>query len=243
MNILILGATSSIARAIANRLAIEGHQLYLASRDLPELSRLAKDIHTRYGTTPFYGLFSAEDFPSHKTLWQDALDKMQKIDGVIFATGYLGDPEIHTDFQEQKKIIDTNFTGAVSMINQSVLYFSEQKKGLILAISSVAGDRGRQGNYIYNSTKAALTVYLQGLRNRYFATGVRIINIRLGLVDSAMTWGIPYSLLLVKPETVANTILKILHSSADDCYVPGFWRYIMLIVKLIPERIYKRLRV
>lgn len=242
-NILIIGATSSIARSLANQFAQQGSHLYLASRDVTELERIANDIHIRYQTPIDYSVFDAEDLATHDAFWQQVLSKMPTIDGLLFASGYMGNPDRHQDFAEQKKVIDTNFTGAVSIINIAVQYFAQQQQsGFILVLSSVAGDRGRQGYYVYNASKAALTVYLQGLRNRYFSKGVRILTIKLGLVDTAMVYGLPRAALGANPNKVATKIMRLLNSNNDESYVPGFWRYIMLIVKLIPEKIFKRLK-
>lgn len=242
-NIILIGATSAISRPLAKELAARGDQLYLTSRDEAELKRIADDLAIRYGTKCAYGLLDVENFASHKKFWQQALQIMGRIDGVIFAPGYLGNHEYSHDFAEQKKIIDANFTGAVSVLNECLNYFAQQKNGFILVMSSVAGDRGRQGNTVYNSAKAALSTYLQGIRQRHFRDHIRVITIKLGLVDTPMTFHLPQSFIFAQPDKVASKIIKVLNKATDVSYIPWFWRYIMLIVKLIPEKIFKRIKV
>jgi len=233
MRILILGATSTIARATAAKLAARGAELYLAGRDQAALERLATDFHIRYNVSVAYGQFDIEDFGSHAGFWQDVLTKMGSLDGVFFAIGCMG-----TDYQ---KIIAVNFTGAVSILNQAADYFMVKKHGFIAAISSVAGDRGRQSNYLYGAAKAGLSVYLQGLRNKLFPYDVRVITIKPGLVDTAMIFGLPQMKYAAKPDRVARDIVRGINKRQDIIYTPWFWNYIMAIVKIIPERIFKRL--
>jgi decaprenylphospho-beta-D-erythro-pentofuranosid-2-ulose 2-reductase len=241
MNILILGATSSIARATAAILAARGDQLYLASRDTEELTRIAADLNIRYKVAVEHASFDAEDIAAHKNFWQDMLTKIQNIDGVIFATGYLSDPAAATT--EFQKIIASNFTGAVSILNLAADYFAAKKQGFILGISSIAGDRGRRSHYIYAAAKAGFTTYLQGLRCRLFADNVRVITIKPGYVDTAMTFGFTHMFLVATPNYVARRIVRAIDTTTEVKYIPWFWRILMLIIKLIPERIFKRLKI
>jgi decaprenylphospho-beta-D-erythro-pentofuranosid-2-ulose 2-reductase len=139
-------------------------------------------------------------------------------------------------------VIASNFTGAVSILSYCANYFEPLQRGFIIGISSVAGDRGRQSNYVYGAAKGALSLYLQGLRNRLFAKGVRVITIKPGFVDTAMTFGLPGLFLVATPQSIGERIVAALGKSADIVYLPGFWRYIMLIIKHIPEPIFKRMK-
>lgn len=232
--ILILGATSAIARETAALFAMQGHHLYLASRDQDELARIATDLIIRYTIPVFYGLFDAENYSSHQNFWQKVQETLGEIDGVLLAFGYMG--------HDSQKMIASNFTGAVSILNQSLAYFKARKRGFIIGISSVAGDRGRQSNYCYGAAKAAFSTYLQGLRNYLYPFNVRVITIKLGFVDTAMTYGLPHLFLLASPQAVAKKIILAWIKSKDIVYIPWFWHYIMAIICLIPERIFKRLR-
>jgi len=138
-------------------------------------------------------------------------------------------------------MIDVNYTSAVSILNIAANYFEERQRGFIGAISSVAGDRGRQSNYIYGSTKAGLSVYLEGLRNRLHASGVQVLTIKPGMVDTKMTYGVVYdSPLLASPTKVAQDISKGIEKKRNVLYTPWFWIVIMFIIKIIPEFIFKR---
>ncbi len=126
--------------------------------------------------------------------------------------------------------------------NESLRELRVKRRGFIIGISSVAGDRGRQSNYVYGAAKGALSLYLQGLRNRLYPSGVRVITVKPGFVDTAMTYGLPGMFLVASPQYVGERIVRALERSADVVYLPWFWRYIMLIIKLIPEPIFKRLK-
>ncbi len=141
-----------------------------------------------------------------------------------------------------EKIITSNFTGAVSILGICANYFEPLKRGFIIGISSVAGDRGRQSNYVYGAAKGALSIYLQGLRNRLFPSGVRVVTIKPGFVDTAMTFGLPGLFLVASPQHIGKQIVRTLSKSTDVVYLPGFWRFIMLIIKHVPEVIFKRMK-
>jgi len=240
--VLILGATSAIARATAAAFAAKGKPIYLAARDLDELRRSAADLHLRYGVEVRYGLFDAEQTETHAAFLQSVIDEMQGLRGVVLAFGYLGDQQAARDFSVGAKVIASNFTGAASILSHCANYFEPLQRGFIIGISSVAGDRGRQSNYVYGAAKGALSLYLQGLRNRLFASGVRVITVKPGFVDTAMTYGLPGLFLVASPQAIGERIVAALDKSADVVYLPWFWRYIMLIIKHIPEPIFKRLK-
>lgn len=241
-NILILGATSSIARALAEKFAAHGDNLFLASRDAEELAKIGTDLIIRYQQKVYWKKFNAQEFSTHELFWQEVLQTMQTIDGVVLAFGTLGEATQIGYFPNDHQVITDNFTGAVSILSYGANYFTTQRKGFIIGLSSVAGDRGRQSNYLYGAAKSALTVYLQGLRNRLFPFGIRVITIKLGLVDTAMTFGRPNLFWVAKPSKVANKIMAVLNSSRDVVYLPWFWRYIMAFIKTIPETFFKRLK-
>ena len=241
-NVLILGATSAIARGTAAAFAARGDNLYLASRDLEELKRIAADLQVRYGVKVSYSLFDAAATETHPAFFAGVLKEVQELTGVVVAFGLLGDQQAAREFDLAEKIIASNFTGAVSILSICANYFEPLKRGFIIGITSVAGDRGRQSNYVYGAAKGAFSLYLQGLRNRLFASGVRVITIKPGFVDTAMTFGLPGLFLVATPQNIGMKIVRTLSRSADIVYLPGFWRYIMLIIKHIPEPIFKRLK-
>lgn len=240
--VLILGATSAIAHATAVAFAARGDALYLASRDEEELRRIAADLRLRYGVEVHHGLFDAEAMGVHEEFFKSVVATMPNLSGVVLAFGYLGDQIAARDFKVGEKIITANFTGAASILSHCANYFELQKSGFIIGIASVAGDRGRQSNYVYGAAKGALGLYLQGLRNRLYASGVRVITIKPGFVDTAMTYGLPGLFLVASPQYLGERIVRSLGKSADVVYLPWFWRYIMLIIKSIPEPIFKRMK-
>jgi len=240
--VLILGATSAIARATAGAFAARGHAIYLAGRDMDELPRIAADLRVRHGIEVRYGTFDAEATDTHAAFMQSVIDEMQGLSGVVLAFGYLGDQIAARDFSVGAKVIASNFTGAASILSHCANYFEPLKSGFIIGISSVAGDRGRQSNYVYGAAKGALSLYLQGLRNRLFPSSVRVITVKPGFVDTAMTYGLPGLFLVASPQDIGERIARAPEKSADVLYLPWFWRYIMLIIKHIPEFIFKRLK-
>ncbi len=241
--VLILGATSTIARAVAEAFAAKEVPLFLASRDHDELSRLASDLQIRYNVTTYYALFDAQDFASHPTFFQSVLQTCGKLKGVVLAVGYLGDQKKATqDFSEAETIMERNYTGPCSILNICANYFEEEKQGFIIGLSSVAGDRGRQSNYLYGSAKNGLSTYLEGLRNRLYPSKVRVITIKPGFVDTAMTFGKKGMFLVASPKEIGKKIVQSLDKSADVVYLPWFWRLIMAMICAIPERFFKRLK-
>ena len=148
------------------------------------------------------------------------------------------------DFAEAARTVDINFKSYISLLQPAADYFRERGEGFVCALSSVAGDRGRQSNFIYGASKAALTAYLQGLRNRLARHGVRVITVKPGFVDTGMTWGVldPRSPLIAAPEKVARDVVHAVDRRRDVIYTPWFWRWIMFVICSIPERIFKNLK-
>lgn len=241
--ILILGATSPIARALALRFGVEGDSLYLAARDMHEAERLAADIAIRTGAVVVAGPFDAANFQSHASVIEDTIAKLGGLDGVIVNFGTLGDEDgARVDPEKALAIVNQNFTGAVSILTIAALHLEQQKSGFIVAIGSVAGERGRAKNYVYGSAKSALATFTQGLRGRLAKAEIHVMTVILGTVDTRMTWG-RGSRLNVSPEAAADGIYDAWKRGAEVVYVPWFWWPIMSIIKAIPERIFKRMSV
>lgn len=240
--VLILGATSAIARGTAAAMAKEGYSLYLAGRDEKELQRDAADLKLRFGTDVGYGRFDAEDYAQHEAFLERVNEEVGTLSGVVLAFGYLGEQgKAATDFDETLAIINRNYVGAVSILNLCAAQMEAAGRGFIVGIASVAGDRGRQSNYTYGSAKGAFALYLQGLRNRLASSGVHVLTVKPGFVDTGMTFGLEGMFLVASPQYVGERITRAVLRGKDVLYVPWFWRYIMLIITHIPERIFKRL--
>ena len=232
--VLIVGAKSDIAKATAREYAKHGYDLYLAARNAGELEGFAKDITTRTQRTVKLLELDILDYESHQTFYERVKDKLA---GVICAVGYLGGQgNAQTDFHETKLIMDTNYTGVVSLLNVIANDFEKAQSGFIVAISSVAGDRGRKANYHYGSAKAALTAYLSGLRNRLHYAQVHVLTVKAGFVDTRMTEGMDLpEKFTAQPEEVAMDIYKAQQSKKNVIYTKGIWRWIMLVIRMIPE--------
>lgn len=238
--VFVIGAKSDIAKAISRKYAQNGYNLYLSARNAQELNDFASDIRIKYDREVKIVEFDVLDYEHH----QEIFEKLEvKPIGVISVVGYLGEQEIaQKSFEETHKIIDTNYTGPVSLLNIFAQDLEQKKKGFIIGISSVAGDRGRKSNYTYGSSKAAFTAYLSGLRNRLSESNVHVLTVKPGFVATQMTKGLDLPpLLTAQPEEVANDIFKAQNRSKNTLYTKWFWRYIMTIIKSIPEMIFKKM--
>lgn len=241
--VLILGATSPIARLLAAHFAEDGATLYLAARDTAEAAKIATDISVRTGAVVHSGAFDAADFATHAEFIERAAQKLGALDGVVLCFGTLGEEDAaQIDPNAALATIHQNFTGAVSLMTLAAHRLEEQKRGFMIVIGSVAGDRGRARNYVYGSAKAGLHTFTQGLRGRMARAGVHVMTVKLGTVDTRMTWGREGTLLTISPTRAADSIYAAYRRKAEVVYVPWFWRPIMGIVKLIPERMFKRTR-
>jgi len=242
--VLIVGASSGIGRAIASRWARAGSDLILAGRDLDDLSRTAADLRVRFGRQVDVVSFDAVAFDAHESFWRECqLRAGGALDGLVMLHGNLPvQSEAQGDVQIARRAIDTNFTSAATVLTLAANDFEAQKRGFLCVFSSVAGDRGRQSNYVYGSAKAALTTFLQGLRNRLFKSGVAVITVKPGFVDTGMTWGLPGMFLVASPDQVAADVYRAVRKRKAEIYTPWFWRYIMRIIKTVPETVFKRMK-
>lgn len=241
MQLLVLGANSDIAWAVACRFAkSERADTYLASRDTDLLGEKAAFLETEYDVKASAFAFNALDYDSHAVFWAE-LDP--KPDVVVLAFGYLGEQQVaQTDFSEARKIIETNFVGAVSILEHVAAEFQARRSGTIIALGSLAGERGRESNYFYGAAKAGLAIYLGGLRNRLCKSNVRVITVLPGFVHTKMTKDLALpNLPIVPADRVADDIYKGFVNAKPIFYSPWYWRWIMLLSRNIPERIYMRM--
>jgi short-subunit dehydrogenase len=241
---LILGAKSAIAQALARQLAAEGCDLVLAARQSPQLEPFAADLRLRTGRQVRLWEFEALDGAGLAGLPGRVERECGAFDLGVLVFGYLGrQSQAQDDSAELEKILHTNFTQAALALSHLANYLEKSGvPGGLIAISSVAGDRGRQSNYAYGAAKGGLSLFLQGLRNRLAATPVHVLTVKPGFVDTPMTRGLEGLFLVASPEKVAGDILRAYKRKRDILYTPWFWRYIMLIIRNIPERLFKRLK-
>lgn len=243
MSVLILGATSRVARELAHRYAEAGHAVAVCARDLAEAERIAADLQVRHEVPALARAFDATTFESHPALVDDIEGELDPIEVAVIAFGEMGDQETSQgDFAAARKVIDINYTGAASICEALAAVMEQRGRGAIIGISSVAGDRGRQSNYVYGSAKGAFSLYLGGLRNRLFDAGVRVLTVRLGFVDTRMTYGMQTGIPIADPAAISAQIVAALDRGEDNIYLPRFWRGIMGVIKAIPEGVFKRLK-
>ena len=232
--LLIIGARSDIAKACAREYAKNGYDLYLAARNADELSAFARDVTTRTQQSVKLLELDILDYQSHQRFYDSMEEKPL---GVISAVGYLGKQEqAQSDFEEAQKIMGTNYTGVVSLINIIANDFEGRRSGFIVGISSVAGDRGRKSNYLYGSAKAAFTAYLSGLRNRLYEAQVHVLTVKPGFVATKMTEGMDLpEKLTAQPDEVASDIFQAQQKGKNVLYTKWIWRWVMMVIKMIPE--------
>jgi short-subunit dehydrogenase len=242
--VLILGATSSIARHTAAAFARRGYDLCLAARDAEEVQRVASDLHLRHGVNAQSVQFDATHAASSGRMMDIVMDEaFGDLSGVVLCFGVLGEQSVaQDDAAYAREIIGVNFTAAASLLTPLANHFEERGKGFIGTISSVAGDRGRQSNYVYGAAKGGLSIFLQGLRQRLSKAGVTVTTIKPGFVDTRMTFGLPGMFLVADPADVGEGIARAIEKGKAVAYIPGFWRWIMLIIRLIPEPVFVRLK-
>lgn len=240
MNMLILGANSEIALAAGHLFAQkEGANLYLASRNVEALEKKARDIELRHQVKVTPLAFDALDYASHAAFYQQ-LDP--KPDLVLLAFGTLPDQKAaERSFEQAKLALDSNFTGAMSILEIVAADFETRGRGCIIGLSSPAGLRGRKSNYIYGAAKAALLVYLSGLRHRLYPASVRVITVFPGFTRTKMTENLDLpAKLTANPEDVAADIYAAYRGKKDEVYSKWFWRWIMYIIRSVPECVFKK---
>jgi len=238
--ILVLGATSGIAEATCRIWASQGASFFLVARNAEKLAAVAQDLKARGASFVDTVVADLDNTDQHPALLAHAVNSLTGIDIAYLAHGILGDqPAAEQDFNTAAHIIHTNFMAPVSLLTWLANFCVQRHHGTIAVLSSVAGERGRKSNYVYGCSKAGLSAFLAGLRNRVDREGVTILTIKPGPVNTAMT-----SHMNVKKadvDAVAQSIVKAIDKRQDNLYVPFQWQPIMFVVRNIPERIFKKL--
>ncbi|HEY0796136.1 MAG TPA: SDR family oxidoreductase [Acidisarcina sp.] len=239
--VLVLGATSSIAIATMRLLASTGARFFLVARNPERLEVVALDLLTRGATDVSCETLDLNETAAHPAMLTGAAQSLGRIDLALIAHGILGDQEAaQRDYGAAQAVLQTNLLSAVSLITWLANYFEATHQGTLAVISSVAGDRGRKSNYVYGTSKGALNVFLDGVRNRIDRSGAHVLTIRPGFVATPMTAELPHGPLFAQPVQIGRGILKAIEHRRDVVYLPGFWRLIMLLIRNIPERIFKK---
>jgi decaprenylphospho-beta-D-erythro-pentofuranosid-2-ulose 2-reductase len=241
--ILVLGATSGIAEACCRIWADRGDALFLVARNADRLAAVAADMRTRGAANVYSVVANLDDTAAHPELLANAINSLGGLDIAYLALGVLGEqPKAEQDFAHASQIIHTNYTAPASLLTWLANYTAQRHAGTLAVLSSVAGERGRKSNYVYGSSKAALTKFVDGLRNRIDREGVKVMTIKPGPVKTSMTEGMGMKAsMLADVDDVANTLVKAIDKGTDIVYVPWKWEIIMGIIKLIPERVFKKM--
>ncbi len=243
--VVILGATSALARAIALEAGRDGFAVALAGRDAEECETLAADVRVRTGAPCAAVRFDALEFDRHDALLaacEDALGKPP--DGAVVCFGYMTDQaETEKDFAAARRTIDVNYTAAASVLMRFAAALERRGAGFLGVVTSVAGDRGRMSNYTYGSAKAGLIAFAQGLRNRLHHAGVTVTTLKPGFMDTKMTYGLlKPGPLLASPEAAGRACWRAVRRGKSVAYVPWFWRGVMTLIRLLPECVFKRMK-
>ncbi len=241
--VLIVGAGSAIAEAVARIYAERGAALYLVARKADVLATIAADLRVRGATVVGTETMDAGDIAAHQGMLSRASDTLGGLDVALIAYGTLSDQKAcEQSVQLTVAELHTNALSTAALLTLLANQFEARKAGAIAVISSVAGDRGRQSNYVYGSAKALVTAFLSGLRQRLHGSGVAVITVKPGFVDTPMTAAFPKGVLWAKPAQVAAGIVRAIDRSANVVYLPRFWGLIMLVIRSIPERVFVRLK-
>jgi decaprenylphospho-beta-D-erythro-pentofuranosid-2-ulose 2-reductase len=240
--ILVLGATSGIAEATCRLWAERGDHLFLVGRNADRLNVVAADMRVRGAGYVDTAVADLDDTTKHAELLAHAVNSLAGLDVAFVALGVLGDArESERNFAEANRILQTNFVSAVSLLTWLGNFCAQRHHGTLAVLSSVAGDRGRKSNYVYGSSKAGLSTFVDGLRNRIDREGVRVMTIKPGPVKTAMTEGMDVKSGMADVDDVAAALVKAIDKGTDVVYVPGKWRVIMAVIRAVPEFIFKKL--
>jgi decaprenylphospho-beta-D-erythro-pentofuranosid-2-ulose 2-reductase len=241
--VLIIGATSAIAAETARVFAAYGARLFLTGRHSERLDAAAADLRVRGAVQAETALLEVTDIARHGEVLQAADAALGGLDVVLIAHGTLPEQaRCEQSVAETLAALEVNFTATVALLTLLANRLEAARHGCIAVITSVAGDRGRQSNYVYGAAKGGVDRFLEGLRNRLFRSGVSVLTIKPGFVDTPMTAGVPKNLLFASPRRVGRAIYRAIEARRSVVYIPWFWRPIMFLVTALPESIFQRLR-
>ena len=239
--IIILGATSAIAEQCARIWAEKGESLYLVGRNDNRLTAIASDLRVRGASKVDTLTLDLNEFDKHEEMLVNASRSMNGIDIALIAHGTLSNQgECEKSVELTMQEINTNALSTISLLTLIANEFERKQSGIIAVISSVAGDRGRASNYVYGSAKAMVSTFLSGLRQRLYKSNVTVVTIKPGFVDTPMTAAFKKNLLWVKPKYLAQRIVSKIKESNSEIYLPYYWKFIAVVVKQLPNIIFKR---
>lgn len=236
--VIVVGGSSGIGEALVRRLARAGAQVAVLARRLPELEKLAGEFS---GSVKPYA-HDVSDVDAVPALFERIVKDLGGLDTLIYAAGVM--PPIEEgeyDFAKDRQMVAVNLTGAMAWMNPAAARFEAAGEGSIVGISSIAGERGRRANPAYCTTKAALTAYLEALRNRCTRYGVNVVTIKPGFVDTVMTRGKKGLFWLISADEAARQVLALVAKGCSaDAFVPARWSLVALVVRIIPSFVFRR---
>ncbi len=239
---LVLGATSLIVQRTLELMARDGYEFYLVARNEDKLKSVKAHLETISNTKIHIDATNPSLMESQKDIFARALQTLKSVDYLLIGYGTLpNQKELEENPENIAEVYNTNLVSISHFLLLVVDYFMKRGSGVIAVISSVAGERGRQSNFVYGSTKGGLSVFLEGYRQKMSKHNVKVITIKPGLVETPMTWGIKRGFLMAKPEKVARDIYTGIAKEKSVVYTPWYWKYVMLIIRSIPERVFQKL--
>lgn len=240
---IIVGATSAMARAFARLVAENGAHVLLAGRDMADMKRTKADCILRGAPSAWAVPFDARKPGTFDEIAVKAALQDGEINIAVFVGSMPDQADIDADPSVVAGVVQDSFSGPAQLLHRLAPLLEERGCGTVIGVGSVAGDRGRLSNYVYGSAKAGFHTYLAGLRNRLGRSGVHVMTVKPGFVDTAMTWGLPGLFLVASPADVARDLWRGVRKRRNTIYTPWFWRYIMLIIIHVPEMIFKKLKI
>jgi decaprenylphospho-beta-D-erythro-pentofuranosid-2-ulose 2-reductase len=241
--ILIIGGTSAIGEHVARQFAAARAALYLTGRDNVRLNAIAEDLRIRGAARVTVKRVDLTQVGELDGLVARAVESLGGLDAVLTFAGQLPMQAVaNCDSQRLLEAMAINATGAMILLNDAAAFFEQQGYGQLVAVGSVAGDRGRESNYTYGAAKGALEIFMSGLRQRLSKRGIAVLLVKPGFVDTPMTAEFTKGPLWASPERVAEDVVRAMKRRQSVIYTPWFWRWIMLIIRSLPERVFVRLR-
>ena len=242
--IVVFGATSTIATEITKLYATHNYEMFLVGRDESKLETLDKLMSDLGAPSVQTCSMDFANFENAASVVEVGFESLSRVEVVLVAHGTLPDNRIAAgNAAESWHEIKVNVVSTIAILNEVANRMEREGGGTIAVITSVAGDRLRASNYFYGSIKKMISVYLDSLRMRFRNSAISVVNLKLGPVDTPMTQRFEKGMFWSKPEDVAGAIFKSINYGSGEKYIPRYWKWIMILIKLIPNPIFKRLRI
>ena len=240
--VAIFGATSAIAQAVARIYAAEGARLFLAGRNEAHLQAIAEDLRVRGAPSVHVGIADFRDVDACASVCDAASRALGSVDVALVAHGTLPDQAAcERDDAALREALAVNFTSYACLLAKLANAMEAQRHGSLVAIGSAAGDRGKRRNYVYGAAKAGIAVFQEGLMGRLARAGVRVTLVKPGFVDTPMTAAFAKGPLWTSPDRAGRVIVRAIRNGRTTVYVPWFWRWIMAVLRIVPQRLFARL--